>query len=338
MTTVIKIRPIGDGWEITAKKTGSVFESDTKFFAKELIVSAGTFNTQKLLHRMKDKKILPQLSERLGDFSRTNSESLVGAIMPNLDIDFSKGSAITSSFFPDERTHIEPVRYGKGSNFMGLLQTMMTDGQSPKLRRKQWRRLLMKKPSMFFHILNVRNWSERTVIALVMQNVDSWIKVRGKRGIFGWKLTSKNSEDHPNAIWIPAANAAVRHIADRYDGIPGGNIGELIGAPFTAHFVGGCIIGDSSAAGVIDPYQRVWNYPSLHIIDGSTITANLGVNPSLTITAQAERALSMWPNRGEEDPRPVKGARYKRIAPVTPNKPVVPIGAPAELRFSPPPK
>jgi cholesterol oxidase len=287
---------------------------------------------------MKDKKILPKISERLGDLSRTNSESLVGAIMPTLDIDFSAGSAITSSFFPDEKTHIEPVRYGKGSNFMGLLQTMMTDGQSPKLRRKQWRKLFLAKPSIFFRILNVRKWSERTVIALVMQNVDSWIKVSGKRGVFGWKLTSKNSEDHPNAIWIPAANEAVRHIADKYGGLPGGNVGELIGAPFTAHFVGGCVIGGSPANGVIDPYHRVWNYPTLHIIDGSTITANLGVNPSLTITAQAERALSMWPNRGEVDLRPMQGSDYKRIDPIAPHNPVVPAGAPAELRFSPPSK
>lgn len=338
MTTVTKIAPSDEGWEITTTKTGSVFETDRKYFAKEVVVAAGTFNTQRLLHRMKDRKVLPNLSEKLGDLSRTNSESLVGAIMPNVDIDFSAGSAITSSFFPDDRTHIEPVRYGKGSNFMGLLQTLMTDGQSPKLRRKQWRKLFINKPATFFRILNVRKWSERTVIALVMQNVDSWIKVQGKRGVLGWRLTSKNSEDHPNAIWIPAANEAARHIADKYNGIAGGNVGELIGAPFTAHFVGGCVIGDSPERGVIDPYHRVWNYPTLHIIDGSTITANLGVNPSLTITAQAERALSMWPNIGEEDLRPSQGSEYRRVAPIAPHNPVVPSGVPAELRFSPPTK
>lgn len=339
MTTVTRIeQESSDKWIITATKTGSAFESDLKFSANEVIVAAGTFNTQKLLHRMKDKGKLPKLSAKLGDLSRTNSESLVGAVMPSTDIDFSSGSAITSSFYPDPRTHIEPVRYGKGSNLMGLLQTLMTDGATAKERRAQWLQLVLHKPQLIFRILNVRKWSERTVIALVMQNVDTWIKVQGKRGIFGWKLTSKNSDDHPNISLIPSANTAVRHIAEKYGGIPGGNVGELIGAPFTAHFVGGCVIGSSPELGVIDPYHRVWNYPTLHIIDGSTITANLGVNPSLTITAQAERALSMWPNKDEKDLRPMQGDEYQRIAPIAPHNPVVPVGAVGELRFTPPAK
>ncbi len=339
MTTATKLEESGDGnWIITTTKTGSVFESDKKFTAKDVIVAAGTFNTQKLLHRMKEKGRLPKLSTKLGDLSRTNSESLVGAVMPNTDIDFSSGSAITSSFYPNPRTHIEPVRYGKGSNLMGLLQTLMTDGASAKERRSQWRQMVINKPQLLFRILNVRKWSERTVIALVMQNVDTWIKVKGKSGLFGWKLTSQNSDDHPNISLIPSANTAVRHIAEKYGGIPGGNVGELIGAPFTAHFVGGCVIGESAELGVIDPYHRVWNYPTLHIIDGSTITANLGVNPSLTITAQAERALSMWPNKGETELRPKQGEKYLRVAPIAPNSPVVPVGAVGELRFAPPTK
>lgn len=302
------------------------------------MIAAGTFNTQKLLHRMKDDRTLPRLSDCLGDYSRTNSESLVGATMPDTKIDFSKGSAITSSFFPDENTHIEPVRYGKGSNFMGLLQTIMTDGTSARGRRKQWLQRVLGEPSLLPKVLNVRRWSERTVIALVMQNVDSWIRVRPTRGIFGWHLTSKNSSENPNATWIPAANETARLIASKYKGIAGGHLGDLISAPFTAHFVGGAVIGDSPEKGVIDPYHRVWNYPTLHIVDGSTLTANLGVNPSLTITAQAERALSMWPNKNEIDRRPKQGGAYIRIEPVVPNKPIVPSGAPGELRFVPPAK
>jgi cholesterol oxidase len=339
LTTVTKVESGEDGnWLVTTRKTGSIFESGKKFTAKNVIVAAGTFNTQKLLHRMKETGRLPKLSEKLGDLSRTNSESLVGAIMQNTQIDFSAGSAITSSFYPEPRTHIEPVRYGKGSNLMGLLQTIMTDGSTAKIRRRQWLQLLVSKPSLLPRILNVRKWSQRTVIALVMQNVDTWIKVRGKRGFFGWKLTSSNSEEHPNVSLIPSANAAVRHIAAKYGGITAGNLGELIDAPFTAHFVGGCVIGESPATGVIDPYHRVWNYPTLHIIDGSTITANLGVNPSLTITAQAERAISMWPNFGDADTRARQGSPYIRVAPIAPLHPVVPVGAPAELRFAPPTK
>ena len=323
------------GWKITARKSSAWIGRKRIFTAGEVVVAAGTYNTQKLLHRMKQNGKLPDLSNSLGRLSRTNSESLVGAIMPHGgEIDFSKGAAITSSFFPDEHTHVEPVRYGKGSNFMGLLQTAMTDGSSAKLRRRQWFRTLITHPTLIAKILDVRKWSERTVIALVMQNVDSSVKVSGKRSIFGFRLTSRNDSEHPNATYIPAANEVVRRIAKNYGGTPGGHIGDLVSAPFTAHFVGGCVISDNPDKGVIDPYHRVWNYPTLHVVDGSSLTANLGVNPSLTITAQAERAFSFWPNRGENDPRPPQGSGYKRLTWVRPNSPFVPEHAFGALRIN----
>jgi cholesterol oxidase len=336
MTTATKIEQLADGrWMIRTLKTGDPFGSRGKsFYANEVIVAAGTYNTQKLLHKMKDSKVLPLLSDRLGDLSRTNSESLTGALMKNTDIDFSEGSAITSSFFPDEHTHIEPVRYGKGSNLMGLLQTIMTDGSSSRMRRKQWWKAFFANPYLLKRILDVRKWSERTVIALTMQNVDSYISVKPKRSWFGWHLTSTNDPDHPNATYIPAANEVVRRIAQKHGGIAGGHVGDLIDAPFTAHFVGGCVIGQDALHGVVDPYHRVWNYPTLHIVDGSTITANLGVNPSLTITAQAERALSFWPNKGEKDLRPLQGAQYEKLRPIAPHSPFVPKGAIGELTVS----
>ena len=126
-----------------------------------------------------------------------------------------------------------------------------------------------------------------------------------------------------------------RTIANKYNGVAFGHLGDLIDAPITAHFVGGVVIGESSEEGVIDPYHRVWNYTSLHVIDGSTITANLGVNPSLTITAQAERAISLWPNKGENDSRPSQSEKYRRLEAVHPHHPVVPVGAPGELRLRP---
>ena len=332
MTTVKSFSQNPDGlWEIQAVKSNDPFASVIKFKADHVIVAAGTYNTQKLLHKMKVNS-LPQLSNHLGQLSRTNSEALTGAMMPNTDIDFSAGSAITSSFFPDEHTHIEPVRYGKGSNFMGLLQTIMTDGYGSKGRRKHWLRQFIANPTLLGKILNVRRWSERTVIALTMQNVDSSVTVSGKRGLFGWHLTSTNDLSKPNATYIPAANEVVRRIADKYGGIAGGHVGDLIDAPFTAHFVGGCVIGESADHGVIDPYHRVYNYPTLHIVDGSTITANLGVNPSLTITAQAERALSMWPNNGDADLRPQQSAPYRRISAIAPHQPFVPAHAIGALR------
>ncbi len=334
LTTVKSFAPVaGNNWKIQTVKSGRWFGGKKIFTANQVVLAAGTYNTQKLLHRMRDDGPLSQISERLGDLSRTNSEALTGAMMPDVKIDFSEGSAITSSFFPDEHTHIQPVRYGKGSNLMGLLQTIMTDGTSSKLRRKQWLKQFLKNPLLLAKILNVRKWSERTVIALTMQSVDSSISVRSKRGIFGWRLTSKNDPLHPNATYIPAANQVVREIAQKYGGIAGGHIGDLINAPFTAHFSGGCVIGSSVKDSVIDAYHRVWNYPTLHIVDGSTITANLGVNPALTITAQAERAFSFWPNNNQSDERPQQGLGYKRIRAVAPIKPFVPKGAIGELKI-----
>ena len=333
--TVTKIEQLADGsWVVTARKSSAWFGKKRKFTAANVVVAAGTYNTQKLLHKMKSTGVLPKISDYLGRLSRTNSEALTGSIMPKGGTDFSKGSAITSSFFPDDHTHVEPVRYGKGSNFMGLLQTVMTDGEKIRDRRKQWLRQVVTKPSLLLKILDVRQWSERTVVALIMQNVDSAISVSSKRGIFGFRLTSKNDSLTPNATYIPAANEVARRIAENNGGIAGGHIGDLVNAPFTAHFVGGCVIGESIQTGVIDPYHRVYNYPTLHIVDGASVTANLGVNPSLTITAQAERAFSMWPNKGEKDERPAQNSPYKKVAAVFPLKPFVPKGATGELRVS----
>ena len=334
LTTATKLEQRGDGsWKITTKKTDDVFGSRGKtFIARDVVMAAGTYNTQKLMHTFK-ATTLPKISDFLGNLSRTNSEALTGAIMPTTKIDFSRGAAITSSFYPSPDTHVEPVRYGKGSNSMGLLQTLLTDGWKSKERRRQWVKQVIAQPSLFAKILNVHKWSERTVITLVMQNVDSSIKVFMKRGIFGNKLTSTNDSEHPNATYIPAANETIKKVAENYGGIAAGTVGDLIGAPFTAHFVGGCVIGTDENSGVIDPYHRVYNYPTLHVVDGSTITANLGVNPSLTITAQAERAFAMWPNKGESDPRPAQGATYSRITPIAPIAAVVPRGAIGELRI-----
>ena len=331
--TVTKIEQQANGsWKISARKSSSWFGRKRIFTANQVIVAAGTYNTQKLLHGMKSAGVLPKLSATLGKLSRTNSEALTGALMQDDKVDYSQGSAITSSFFPDEFTHVEPVRYGVGSNAMGLLQTIMTDGHKASERRKQWLATVLRHPSMLARVLNVRRWSQRTVIALVMQNVDSAVTVSMKKSIFGRRLTSQNDSETPNATYIPAANEVVRKIAEKNGGIAGGHIGDLIGAPFTAHFVGGCVIGDSQNSGVIDPYHRVWNYPTLHVVDGASVTANLGVNPSLTITAQAERALSMWPNKGDLDQRPTQGDSYRKISAQPPQRPVVPAGAIGELK------
>lgn len=318
LTTATSIEVNDDVWKVKLRKSTSWLPLNSTITAHEVVVAAGAFNSQKLLHRMKSTGKL-NLSDTLGKLSRTNSESLVGAIMPNSKVDFSEGAAITSSFYPNKNTHVEPVRYGKGSNSMGLLQTIMTSSDSAAIRTKQWVKEAFKHPTLIFRILNVRKWSERSVIALVMQNINSSVTVFENRNILGKKkLSSKNDASTPNPTWIPEANEVAERIAKSNGGIAGGNIGNLIGSPFTAHFVGGCVIGKSKKEGVIDPYHRVWGYPTLHILDGSTITANLGVNPSLTITAQAERALSMWPNKGDRDIRPGQDEPYRFINPIQP--------------------
>ncbi len=168
-----------------------------------------------------------------------------------------------------------------------------------------------------------------------MQTLDNSITTYAKRipGTKKWRLTSKQGHGEPNPTWIPVANKVVRMMADFMGGVPGGSIGEPFNMPMTAHFIGGATIGRSPEDGVVDAYQRVFNYPGLHIADGSAISANLGVNPSLTITAQAERAMSLWPNKGEQDPRPPLGADYERLTPVQPRHPAVPESAPAALRL-----
>ncbi len=332
MTTVTGLEQYGEGYAIDVKRTGSR-KGKRRIYAKQVIMAAGAYNTQRLLHAMKDSGRLPNLSPALGRLSRSNSEALLGAITTDRSRDYTRGVAITSSFYPEPHTHIEPCRYGKGSNMMGLLQTVMTDEIDGEPRWKTWIRELIRQRANAFQMINLRGWSERSIILLVMQNLDNSLTVTGKRGRFGFRLTSKQGEGEPNPTWIPAGNEAARLLSQRIDGLPGGNLGDLISAPMTAHFVGGCAISDAAENGVIDPYHRVYGHPGLHVVDGAAVSANLGVNPSLTITAQAERAMALWPNKGETDVRPSMGETYVRVAPVAPKEPVVPDAAPGALRL-----
>jgi cholesterol oxidase len=335
MTTVTGLAEReGGGFTVDTVRTGSWGGRVRTLSAEQVIVAAGTYNTQKLLHRMKDDGRLPRLSPALGRLSRTNSESILGAIAQRGGTDYTQGVAITSSFFPEPETHVEPVRYGKGSNAMGLLQSVLTAPRPGQRRWRTWVGELVREPSDALRLLNVHRWSERGIISLVMQTIDNSLTLTGARSRLGrWRLTTSQHESNPAPTYMPVAQDVVRRLAARIDGIPASSVFENFDAALTAHFVGGCVIGADAASGVIDPYHRVYGYPGLHVVDGAAITANLGVNPSLTITAQAERAMSLWPNRGEPDTRPPQGAAYRRITPVAPHRPVVPEAAPGALRL-----
>ncbi|MGW6931249.1 FAD-dependent oxidoreductase [Lentzea sp. NPDC054927] len=328
LTTVTKLNDNNGSWSIETRMTGG--KATRTFTADQVVVAAGTWGTQQLLHKAK-ATTLPKISRKLGELTRTNSESIIGAARYTVDPDndFTQGVAITSSIHPDEITHIEPVRYGKGSNAMGMLQTLATDGAASTPRWLQFIKQAIRHPLRLLRLLSVHRWSERTVILLVMQSLDNSITTYLKRG----KLTSKQGHGEPNPAFIPAGHEANLLAAKHIDGMAGGTWGELFNIPLTAHFIGGCAIAATENDGVIDPYHRVFNYPGLSVVDGAAISANLGVNPSLTITAQAERAFSLWPNKGEQDQRPEQGQPYKRINPTKPKNPAVPDQAPAALRL-----
>jgi cholesterol oxidase len=300
--------------------------------AREVVFSAGVLGTLKLLLRLKEDGRLSQVSDRLGDVVRTNSEAIVGAVARTPKPELATGVAITSSIHPDDTTHIEPVRYAPGANAMGLLTTILVDGGGKVPRQLRFVARIARHPLAFLRSLSVRRWSERSVILLVMQSRDNSIRLRRNRlGTF----QTLPGHGAPNPTYLPVANDAARKVADMLDGDPWGAWNEtILDAPTTAHILGGCCIGADGGSGVIDPYHRVYGHPGLHVADGSAVSANLGVNPSLTITAMTERAMSMWPNQGDDDPRPAVSEPYRAVAPIAPRRPAVPDDAPAALRLT----
>lgn len=346
-TTVVRIRPRPQGgYAVETVRSGALLGRRAPrhtLTADHVVLAAGTWGTQHLLHRLKQDGDLPHLSDRLGVLTRTNSEALVGALVPpgrrhrDRRLDFTRGVAITSSFHPDPDTHVEPVRYGNGQNAMGLLTTLLVDGGGRVPRPVRWLGQVARHPVRAAGMLaGINSWSERGTIALVMQSLDNSITVRAGRGpLGGFRLTSGRGHGEPNPTWIPAAHRAARALARRIGGFPAGSVGDVLDVPMTAHFLGGCAIGESAGTGVVDPYHRVHGHPGLHVVDGSTVSANLGVNPSLTITAQAERALSLWPVKGEPDPRPAPGEPYRRVEPVPPRMPLVPPAVARRLPVTP---
>ncbi|WP_309094883.1 GMC family oxidoreductase [Streptomyces sp.] len=347
LTTVVSVTDDSrGGYAVATLPTDRRKAKGRTYRARQVVLAAGTYGTQTLLHRMKAGGQLPHVSDRLGELTRTNSEALVGAQTDDRryrkahgapKADFTRGVAITSSIHPDANTHIEPVRYGKGSNSMGslsILQVPYAGRNSGTSRVLGFLANAARHPVLVLRSLSNRRWSERTIIGLVMQSLDNSLTTYLKpSGVGRGLLTARQGHGAPNPKQIKAATEGASALAAEINGFAGSNVGELMGTPLTAHFLGGCPIGDSRESGVIDPYHRLYGHPGISVVDGAAVSANLGVNPSLTITAQAERAMSFWPNKGEPDPRPQQGSAYVRLQPVEPKSPAVPAEAFGALRL-----
>ncbi|WP_433492794.1 GMC oxidoreductase [Nocardia grenadensis] len=328
LTAATAVRPLPDGGYAvdTARPDRWIRKRERTFTAEQVVFAGAALGTQQLLHRMRDRGVLPQLSPRLGELTRSNSEAIL-AVVSRSRRDFAAGVAITSSIHPEANTHIEVCHYGKGQNALFPLSAPVIDGGAFRFLR--FLLAAVAHPVVFLRSFNARHASERSVILLVMQSLDNSLTSFLRRG----GLTTKQGTGEPNPTWIPLAHEVGRRFAAKIDGDTHGLYTDVLDIPATAHYIGGCVIGDRPETGVVDPYQRVYGHPGLHIADGSAVTANLGVNPSLTITAQTERAMAFWPNKDQEDSRPGLGTPYQRIAPVAPARPAVPAAAPGALRL-----
>lgn len=288
------------GYQIRTRSTTGFFGFPRKnLYAKNVILSAAVMGTVGLLLKMKQKGKMPRISETLGDSVRTNSETVLAITNFKKDADYSKGIAITSSIHPDEHTHMEPVRYPKGSDFFGTIASVLTDGGGKFPRPLKYFLTLFTDPIYFFKASWPFGFAQKSLILLVMQTLDNKIRLVRKRR-FAWPfektMSSALTEGEKTPSYIPIANETARKIAQKTGGVPRSSINDvLLNAPITGHIMGGCIMGDTEKEGVIDFQNRVFGYQNLRVCDSSMITVNLGVNPSLSITALTERAMSLIP-------------------------------------------
>ena len=329
----------GGGFEVRTRHPGwaqrAAHLHRHRYTAEQVIVAAHAYGSAKLLLHMQHKGRLPGLSGELGQRARTNSEQLLAITRTHGEwqrdpekIHLTPGSvSITSGVWPDAVTSIEPTYWGAGSDVFAFLVTYHQHGeqQHPTL---SWLKQLVGHPGQVLGFSDPRHWSQRSFIALCSQTTDTSIELYWHDGL----LRSRPSGTPPS-VHIPVVEDFVDRVAKKLDSQEGAVLFEVINRTASAHFVGGIPIGESSARGAVDPYLRLFGQPGLHVMDGSVMPANPGVNPSLTITALAERAMCLWPNKGEADTRPPLGSGYERVDPVMPHRPVVPAGAPGELRL-----
>jgi cholesterol oxidase len=300
-TEVVGIRRADDGYEVITQKS-SIFPTHKKEFrSKGVILSGGVMGTVKLLLKCKAKELLPDLSPQLGNFVRTNSESLIGVKARDKKADYSKQIAITSGIYADDNTHIEIVRFPKRSDLLGTIATLLTDGGGDTPRAIHFARNVFHQPLAFLKTLWPLGWGARTSVLLTMQTIENYLCFEYLPRWWRLGLSSMNSAMPPDSpisripSYIPIANEIARRMGEKLDGQPMSSWLEvLFDIPTTAHILGGCVMGETKKTGVVGFDGQVHGYPNLFVIDGSCIPANLGVNPSLTITAVAEYLLSRF--------------------------------------------
>lgn len=303
--TVVDIRPLGrgdgsDGYAVTSERSGAWLRKRRRTqTARGVVLAAGALGTNLLLQRCRLGGSLPAVSARLGELVRTNSEAILAVTAPDGAPGFDDGVAIGSSIYPDESTHIEPVIYGRAGDSMSGLFTLLVGGGSRVTRPLRLLAQMLRHPGRFARSLSPRGWSRRSFTVLVMQTLDNAIALRPRRARRSGRVTRLQTEQDatkPNPTFIPIANEATAWMADRVGGLAQSSIFEAFGnIPSTAHILGGAVIAPDAERGVVDARQRVFGYENLMVCDGAAVPANPGVNPSLTITALAERAMSHVP-------------------------------------------
>jgi cholesterol oxidase len=291
----------GGGYRVhTRSSTHKLRRRPRVLRARNVVVAAGTLGSVALLLRCRDAGTLPDLPAALGSFVRTNSEVLCGATARHGTVDYSEGIAIASGFFAAPDTHLEVVRYPERSDFMGLLATLLTDGGTRLTRPLKWMWTCLRHPLDFARSILPFGFARRSVILLVMQTIESSLRVVLRRHWY-WPFrktlgSARSPGQPPIPSYIPAANEAARAVAACIDGFPSSAVNEVaLNVPMTAHILGGACMGTDPAHGVVDECNRVFGHPGLWVVDGAAVPANLGTNPSLTITAIAEHAMAAIP-------------------------------------------
>ena len=304
---VQNIRPLeSGGYQLTIRKSTGLRRPIQKLQAEKVVLSGGVLGTVKLLLKCRNNGDLKNISSKLGDFVRTNSEAIIGIKLKKTPReDFSKGIAISAGFHPDKDTHIETVRYGKNQTVMALLTTFLPDRSIPLPGLIRWGISTIRSPLQFIANLYPFNWARKTIILLVMQPVDNYLKLNYKPRwwrLGGYSMNSQSSDGKKIPSHIPIAETTAKTIIQKRLGtITTTYMDAIFDISSTAHILGGARIGKDINSGVINEKFEIFNYPDIYVIDGSVMPSNLGVNPSLTITALAEYAMSLFPEFNSSD-------------------------------------